>query len=292
MPDLFDSPEPPPLDLRTSTRQPRPAPAAPTEPAPASNPTPPATPAKPENAPGQGVAPEKESKATPPKPTGVAQVQFADATPRVQFRYPSHSNVERPHPKAITHSKQKDKTVTHLNTFGLLGELDDAGLDLLAGHIARTNGVSFSLLPAYVAKNPGGFGITLNSVPPNTPAAYLYPAPGQSFFAEWMRPLIDYYQRGGMIDRHVPNFRFPTWQDGAAALMHYLHSIRGSAVPLFPEGPGTAIVTLLATYNAPCLVKSSEVFPLSTIIAEIIAIEAENSSGQHQTGDNHVVSPT
>lgn len=194
----------------------------------------------------QTARPERQPAGGPAAP---APTRRASKDEIVNNRYaPRSTSVERLHPRAMTKSRGNRWT---MHTQGNLGDLDEFGLDVLVGMIARMNGVVFRTLPAHINRNPGGFGLTFNKLTDSATISptFLLPKPGDKFDRPWMLPLRNVYETRG----NVPvNIAFSDWQSGGLALFDYINAIRATAIPYFFNGPHTSIVELLTTYDAPC----------------------------------------
>ena len=199
------------------------------------NPTPPpeqpSTPPAPEAAPGLEKAPSKPAKLDHP--------EYA----RIEIKF-KPGDSERARPLAVTIGRNKLATI---NTEGVIGDLDPEGIDLLAGYIARINGVGFILSSAHDGKNPGGFGLTLRAGN-SEPFTHLLPILGSADVPKWMIPMIDDLQKS----LKTPNpLVFPSWAQGGGALIDYLNLIRVGKIPYFFRGPLTPIAEVLLCYESP-----------------------------------------
>lgn len=149
-------------------------------------------------------------------------------------------------PRAVTYKLVDGERLGTLAAEGSIGDLDDRGMDLLAGWIARINGAVVPALPAFGLRNPGGFGLTMTT-PSGVPHSTLYPRPDTPDCADWMKPLVDSEGKSGPV-------KFDSFQAGGRALLSYLDLIRQGKIAYFFHGPMTRIAEVVLIYDHPCTI--------------------------------------
>ena len=235
-----------------------------------------------------GLPPEIPQGFAPPRPTAPqapAPAPRRPDKPKEQAKTPEIplAATERARPPALVQKKIKGEQRWVLAPGGVMGDLDERGLDYLAGYIAMVNGVGFAGAPAHKHKNPGGFGITLWPSTSVT-AFHLLPRQGGPAHAPWMATLYEDLHKArpnaslADVRGDVRPVSFPSWKDGGDALLSYLQLISASHIPYFYHGPMTPIADVLLCFDAPFA--SEQMFGWTDLLEVLTAHETRTQAAK------------